>query len=64
MANLLANIERAKDVKDIVHVSNLVKQTSIQPKPSVYKSMDRPVPLVKVPAGERACVLCKFTNQH
>ena len=48
MANLLASIDRAKDIGDIVHISNLVKQTSVKPKPCVYKSTDRQVPSCKV----------------
>ena len=50
VASLLGEIEQAKVPGDIVHVSNVVKQTSVEPAPIRIKTQEVPVPIVKVPS--------------
>ena len=64
VANVLGSIDKARNIGDIVHVSNIVKQTTVQPKVSVVKNVEVPVPVVQVPKKERDCVLVKFSGQN
>ena len=64
VANVLGSIDKAKNIGDIVHVSNIVKQTTVQPKVNLVKKVEVPVPVVQVPKRERECVLVKFSGQN
>ena len=45
-------------------MSNIVKQTTVQPKVNIVKKVEVPVPVVQVPKRERDCVLVKFSGQN
>ena len=64
VASVLGGIEQAKVPGDIVHVSNVVKQTSVEPAPIRFKTQEVPVPIVKVSSRQRNCVLTKFSIQN
>jgi hypothetical protein len=64
LAHLLGSAYRLKKLEDVLHVSNVLKQTHTQLRPASATSSEVAVPVLKVPPADRPCLLPKFSAQH
>ena len=64
MASILGKVDKIKRPSDVVHVSNLIKQTRVAQEKCHVKMQQLPVPLLRVPMEKRDSLVHKFSNQN